>query len=91
MSFRDEFKIFTTVKILQWTAVMLMVLFPNLRGKLNITVTGVVYLSFTNFVSDACLIMRSRISMLYGLGLVKELAIELMDSSSRSSSDRYMV
>ena len=66
----------------------LMVLFPDLRGEPNSAVTGAVYMSFTNFISDACLTIPSRISILYGLSLVRKSSTELMNSLSRSSSDR---
>ena len=70
---------------------MLIVLFPDFRGELNSTIIGVVYMSFTNFISVACLIMRSRISVFYGLGLVEESVLELISSLSGCSSDRYIV
>ena len=59
---------------------MFIVLLPDLRGELNSTIIGVVYLSFTNFISVVYLIIRSRVSMLYGLGLVKLSLTEVIDS-----------
>ena len=57
MSLTEESKIFVATKILHWITAMLIVLSPDVSGELNSIVTGVVYLSFTNFIYDACLIM----------------------------------
>ena len=61
---------------------ILIVLLPDLMGELNSTTIGVVYLSFTNFISFACLIIRSRMSVLYGFGLVRLSMTEVVVSSS---------
>ena len=71
MIFSDESRSFIAVKILQWIDAMLIVLLPDLRGELNSTIIGVVYLSLTNFISVACVIILSRIYVLYGFGLVR--------------------
>ena len=47
--------------------VMLIVLFPDFSGELNSTIIGVAYLSFTNFISVAFLIMRSCMLVLCGV------------------------
>ena len=60
---------------------MLMILFPDLRGELNSTIMGVVYLSYTNFISVACLIILSRISVLYGFGLAMLSVTDVMKFS----------
>ena len=91
MSLSDRSKIFIATKILQWMEVMLTVLFPDFSGELNSTIIGVVYLSFTNFISVACLIIRSCMSVLYRLGLVRDSGLESTSSSSGWSSDRCMV
>ena len=70
---------------------MLIVLFPEFKGELNSIIIGVVYLSFTNFISVAYLIMRSRVLVLYGLDLVRKSVRKLIFSSSECSSDGYMV
>ena len=82
MSFRDESRIFIAAKILQWMDTMFIVLLPDLRGELKSTIIGVVYLSFTNLINVACVIMRSRMSMLYGFGVVRLSATVVDDSSS---------
>ena len=69
---------------------MLIVLSPNLSSELNSIVTGVVYLSFTNFISDAYLIIWSLISLLY-IFVVGMVAIDLVDLSSESPLDKNMV
>ena len=60
---------------------ILIVLLPDLMGELNSTTIGVVYLSFTNLISVACLIIRSRMSVLYGFGLVRLSLAEVRVSS----------
>ena len=50
-----------------------------------------VYLSFTNLISVAYLIIRSLISKLYGFYLVRLSATELVDSSSGRSLDGEMI
>ena len=42
---RDESRIFIAAKILQWMYAMFIVLLPDLRGELNSTIIGIVYLS----------------------------------------------
>ena len=79
----NESRSFIAAKILQWMDVMFMVLFPVLRGELNSTIIGVVYLSFTNLISVACLLIPSRIPVLYGFGLVRLSVTDVMESSSR--------
>lgn len=91
MSLREDSKISIAAKSLQWIAAMLTVLCPAFRGKINSTIIGVVHLSLTHFIPMAYLIMRSRISVLYGLGLVRESMSELIESSSGRASDRCMV
>ena len=71
MIFSDESRSFIAVKILQWIDTMMIVLLPDLRGELNSTIIGVVYLSLTNCISVACVIILSRIYVLYGFGLVR--------------------
>ena len=61
---------------------MLIVLLPDFNGELNSTIIGVVYLSFTNFISVACLIILSLISLLYGLDLVRLLLVDMIESVS---------
>ena len=78
----DESRSFIAAKILQWMDAMFMVLFPVLRGELNSTIIGVVYLSFTNLISVACLIIISRISVLYGFDLVRLSVTNMIESSS---------
>ena len=91
MSLRDESKILITEKILQWMDATLTVLLPDFSGELSLAIIGVVYLSFTNFIFVACLIMRSRMSVLYGLSLARDAVLKSTSSSSGSSSDRCMV
>ena len=95
MILSDESRSFIAAKILQWMDTMFIVLLPDLRGELNSRIIGVGYLSFANFISVACLIIRSRISMLYGLGLVRLLLTDVMECSSgdlrrRSSFRRHL-
>ena len=78
----NESRSFIAAKILQWMDVMFMVLFPDLRGELNSTIMGAIYLSFTNLISVTCLIILSRISVLYGFDLVRLLVTDVMKSSS---------
>ena len=82
MNLRNESRIFIVAKILQWMDAMFIVLLPDLRGELNYAIIGAVYLSFTNFISVACLIMRSRMYVLYVFSLVRLSATEVVDSSS---------
>ena len=82
MILSDESRSFIAVKILQWIDAMLIVLLPDLRRELNSTIIGVVYLSLTNFISVACLIILSCILVLYGLGLVRLSLMDVMESSS---------
>ena len=91
MSLRDESKILITEKILQWMDATLTVLLPDFSGELSLAIIGVVYLSFTNFIFVACLITRSRMSVLYGFGLVRDSVPESASSSSGCSSDGCMV
>ena len=82
MMLSDESRSFVAAKILQWLDTIFMVLFPVLGGELNSTIIGVVYLSFTNLISVACLIIISRISVLYGFGLVRLSVTNMMKYSS---------
>ena len=91
MSLREGSKIFIAAKILQCMEAMLIVLFPEFKGELNSIIIGVVYLSFTNFISVACLIMRSRVFVLYGLDLVRKSVPELIFSSSEWFGHRVSV
>ena len=77
----DESRSFIVAKILQWMEVMCIMLLSDLRGDLNSTIIGVVYLSFTNFISIACLIILSRISVVYGFGLARLSLTDVVDSS----------
>ena len=95
MILSDESRSFIAAKILQWMDTMFIALLPDLRGELNSRIIGVGYLSFANFISVACLIIRSRISMLDGLGLVRLLLTDVMECSSgdlrrRSSFRRHL-
>ena len=91
MSLRDGFRICIVATNLQWVEVMLIVLFPDFSGELNSKIIDIVYVSFTNFISVAYLVMRSRMSVLFGLGLMRESLPVLTSSSLESSSDGYMV
>ena len=86
MSLRDGSKIFIAAKILQWMDTILIVLLPDFSGELNSTIIGFVYLYFPNFISVACLIIRSRMSVLYRLCLVRDSVPESTLSPSRYSS-----
>ena len=67
------------------------VLLPDFSGELNSSIIGVVCLSFTNFIFVTCLIMRSRMPVLYGLGLVRNSVPESVSSSSGYSSDECTI
>ena len=70
---------------------ILIVLLYDLMGELNSTTIGVVYLSFTNLISVACLIIRSRIPVLYGFGSVRLSLTEVNYFFSECSSEGDMV
>ena len=91
MILRDGSKLFIPSKILQWMDAILTALFPDFSGELDSTIIGVVYLSFTNFIFVACFIMRSRMSVFYGLSLARDAVLESASSSSGSSSNGCMV
>ena len=50
-----------------------------------------VYLSFTNLISVACLIMRSRMSVFYEFNLVRLSATKVVDFSLGRPSDGDMI
>ena len=62
-------------------------LFPDFRGELSSKIIGVVYLSLPNFISVACLIMRSHMSVWCGSGLVRDSTSEVIEPFSGSFSD----
>ena len=65
MSLTVESKSFTAIKILQWVAVIWIMLSPGFSGELDSTVMGVVYRSLKKLISDVFLIMRSLISVMH--------------------------
>ena len=90
MDFRDESKTSMAAKILQWVGEILKVLSLDLCGELNSTSAGVVYLVFINFIFNSCLIMRSLMSLLYGL-VGGRVSSEFIVSLAGSSLDRCIV
>ena len=86
MILSDESRSFIAEKILQWMDVIFIVLLSDLIGEINCTIIGGVYLSFTNFISVACLIILFLMSLLYGLGVVRLSLVAVIESSSGGSS-----